>query len=53
MISEEDLAKNERDAAAVIENPKAFTAQIYDAARAIQELCASVRELQAAVAAKS
>lgn len=44
MISEYDLAKNERDAAAIIDNPRAFSAQIYDAAKAIKELCSSLRE---------
>lgn len=47
MISEEDLRKNEADAALVLANSKAYTAQMWDAARAIKELCESVRELRA------
>ena len=47
MISEEDLKKNEESAALVLSNTKEFDALTYDAAKAIQELCASVRELQA------
>ncbi len=46
MISEEDLRKNEADAALVLSNSKAYNAQMWDAARAIKELCESVRELR-------
>lgn len=47
MISEDDLKKYEADAALVLSNSKAYTAQMWDAARAIKELCESVRELRA------
>jgi len=46
MISEEAMKKNEADASLVLSNSKAYSAQIWDAARAIKELCESVRELQ-------
>ena len=47
MISEEDLKINEESAALVLANTKKFTAQVYDAARAVKELCESVRALRA------
>jgi hypothetical protein len=47
MISEDDLKKYEADAALVLSNSKAYTAQMWDAARAIKNLCESVRELRA------
>lgn len=47
MISEEDLKRNEESTAYVLANTKKFTAQMYDAARAMKELCQSVRDLQA------
>ncbi len=46
MISADDLKKNDDSAALVLDNTKDFDALTYDAAKAITELCASVRELQ-------
>jgi outer membrane murein-binding lipoprotein Lpp len=47
MITDENLQKNEEGAAFVLANPKGFTAVTWDAARAVQELCETVRELRA------